>query len=378
MKSQLIFQLIEAHCSGIEHNFEVAINQLADDEDKKGKVSLGNAIRKTYKDKKKFDVINQTTALTFDQSNFTTNIPKDNDSSLSLFEIKPPIIKLKDIVLPESQYTAITQVVEEQSHLQLLLSNNVQPANRIILSGPPGCGKTTVANAIAGELGLNTIYVRLDGMISSYLGQTSTNLRKIFDFVSDRKVVLFLDEFDAIAKKRDDNNELGELKRVVTALLQNFDNLPSNVILIAATNHEHLLDPAIWRRFNKSIYIDFPSIEQRRQLIYKWLHEIKIDYDEVDVEMIAKITEGISGALIKELIHTATKKCIILKTLKLTTDDFIISLADLITSHQMSSKVSTDFLKKLNSSGVSLRALEKLFKIPKSTISYKIKEESDE
>jgi len=242
-----------------------------------------------------------------------------------------------------------------------------------MLCGPPGCGKTMLTHAIAGELGLELIYVRLDGMISSYLGQTSTNLRKIFDYTKDKKVVLFLDEFDAIAKKRDDDNELGELKRVVTALLQNFDSLSDNVLLIAATNHEHLLDPAIWRRFNKSIYMDLPDLLQRGSLFKKWFNEINMPYT-VDIDLISKVTDGINGAIIKELVYTSAKKCLISKKIEIVTDDMIETFVDISTNHQRNSISHIDFLKRLHNNGVTYRLMEKLFKIPKSTLSYQLKE----
>ena len=152
------------------------------------------------------------------------------------------------------------------------------PTNRILLCGPPGCGKTLTANAIASEIGIPVAYVKLDGLISSYLGQTGTNIRKIFDYVKNKRIVLFLDEFDAIAKKRDDANELGEMKRVVMTLLQNMDAMPANVFLIAATNHHHLLDSALWRRFDISLFLELPNTIQRGGIIRRFLSETLPDH----------------------------------------------------------------------------------------------------
>lgn len=376
MKASLILHLIEAHCSGIEDVFEKAVEQLANDEDKKGNVPLGSSIRKTYRNGNSRDKINTVTKHEFHVSGALHSelvIPTDKDSLLELFEIISPKITLKDMILSDIQTDAILQIIHEQQNIDLLLSKSMTPSNRLILCGPPGCGKTMLAYSIAGELGLDLVYVRLDGMISSYLGQTSTNLRKIFDYTKNKKVILFLDEFDAIAKKRDDSNELGELKRVVTALLQNFDALSDNVILIAATNHEHLLDPAIWRRFNKSIFIDLPDTPQRKVLLQKWFNEITIPY-AVDFDLISKITEGSNGASIKELIYTSAKKCLISNREKIVTDDLIKTFVDLNTNHQNDNSTYTSFLKRLHNNGVSLRTMEKIFKIPKSTLSYKFKE----
>ena len=155
--------------------------------------------------------------------------PRDKDSLLELYDIVHSDISLSDVVLPENQRDLLLQILEEHQNYSKLAKHNLPPTNRLLLCGPPGCGKTMTAHTIAHELDLPMAYVRIDGLVSSYLGQTSVNSRKVFSSVSNQNIVLLLDEFDAIAKKRDDGHEMGELKRVVTALLQNFNNMPSNV-----------------------------------------------------------------------------------------------------------------------------------------------------
>lgn len=226
------------------------------------------------------------------------------------------------------------------------------------------------AYAIGNALNLPIAYVRLDGLVSSYLGQTSTNLRKVFDSVKNQRIILFLDEFDAIAKKRDDTNELGELKRVVTTLLQNFDNLPSNVILIAATNHEHLLDPAIWRRFNFTITLDLPALEQRKALIQNGLSKYDINA-KIDIGAIAKVTEGMSGALIEELMLAAAKKFLIEGTLK--TADVTAILIQQKTKYSDNNEESMKVICEMLDRGVSLRAAASALGISHSTLEYQVK-----
>jgi SpoVK/Ycf46/Vps4 family AAA+-type ATPase len=212
-------------------------------------------------------------------------------------------------------------------------------------------------------------YVRLDGLVSSYLGQTSVNLRKVFDSVRALKIVLFLDEFDAIAKKRDDGNEMGELKRVVTALLQNFDNMPPNVFLIAATNHEHLLDPAIWRRFNYIIHLGFPDESQRLELMERWLLEFKVEH-KIDVKKLTTITVDRSTAQIKELITAAAKRYVTREKM-LTMDDMIELLVQQLTNNASGIGV-LDAAIELHRKGASVRALAKAIGMPHNTLQYQI------
>jgi enoyl-CoA hydratase/carnithine racemase/predicted AAA+ superfamily ATPase len=277
MKANLIENLIVSHCTGEESKFANAVSELIKDEEKKGNIPLAARLRKAYETKQKSKSepsFNVSAAGFAPQSQAIA--PRDKDSLLELYEIVHSDIKLADVILPETQKNALEQLIEEQKNAEALKKHNIEPANRLLLCGPPGCGKTMTAYAIGHALGLPIAYVRLDGLVSSYLGQTSTNLRKVFDSVRNQRIILFLDEFDAIAKKRDDSNELGELKRVVTTLLQNFDNMPANVLLIAATNHEHLLDPAIWRRFNLTITLELPDEAQRLILLQKWMNEYAI------------------------------------------------------------------------------------------------------
>ncbi|MCL2360133.1 MAG: AAA family ATPase, partial [Candidatus Bathyarchaeota archaeon] len=280
MKATLIIKLIEAHCNGSEDAFKKAVNELAYDEENKGNIALSSSVKEAYTSNKKQNTTLKTSPLS--EMTFSTQstilTPKDKDSTIELVEILQPKVTLSDVALPEKTKEVLLQIIQEQKKSKNLLSKGITPTNRLLFCGPPGCGKTLTANAIAGELEIPIAYVKLDGLVSSYLGQTGTNIRKIFDFVKNKNIMLFLDEFDAIAKKRDDTNDLGELKRIVTTLLQNMDAMPANVFLIAATNHHHLLDPAIWRRFDTSILFEAPNPQQRKQIIEKFLQQSLADY----------------------------------------------------------------------------------------------------
>lgn len=370
MKANLIENLIIAHCSGDESRFSSALEELIEDESRKGNVPTASRFRRAYKPSKK--TIGSPSkefspSASFSSSQLTA--PLDKDSLLSLYDIVTPDVSLDEVVLPEPQKKIIQQLIDEQNKADLLLSHNIQPANRVLLCGPPGCGKTMTAYAISNALHLPMAYVRLDGLVSSYLGQTSTNLRKVFDSVHDRRIVLFLDEFDAIAKKRDDANELGELKRVVTTLLQNFDALPANVILLAATNHEQLLDSAIWRRFNFTMNLLPPSADLRKKLIEKDLHHYDIS-SKINTTTLAKITAGMSGARIHELMGAAAKKNLL--DGKLATNDVAAILIQQKTKYSSSNDDSMSVICGMLANGVSLRTASVALGISHSTLEYRV------
>ncbi len=193
----------------------------------------------------------------------------------------------------------IDELISEQFRRELLHSYNLEPRHKILLVGPPGNGKTSVAEAVAASL-MEPLYIlKYDSIIGSYLGETANHLKKIFDFVRTQHCVLFFDEFDAIAKERGDNQESGEIKRVVNSLLLQIDRLPSFVTVIAATNHPDLLDNAIWRRFQIQMELKKPI--QSKILIWLKKFEEKMDQKlPVDIKELAKKLNGLSFSEIQD------------------------------------------------------------------------------
>lgn len=170
-----------------------------------------------------------------------------------------PSRRLEDLELAPVPRRVVTELVEEQKRAELLRSYGIEPRNRILLSGPPGNGKTSVAEAIASELMLPFYVIRYEGVVSSFLGETASRLDNAFEFVRSRRCVMFFDELDTIAKERSDEHETGEIKRVVSTLLLQIDKLPAHVLLVGATNHSELLDRAAWRRFQIRAELEPPS-----------------------------------------------------------------------------------------------------------------------
>ena len=172
---------------------------------------------------------------------------------------REPNRSLDSLFLEKPTRTACLELVEEQHRADVLRAHGLEPRHRILLTGPPGNGKTSLAEGLAYELALPLFVVRYDAIITSYLGDTATRLRRMFDFVRTEPCVLFFDEFDAIGKERGDTHETGEIKRVVTTLLMQLDDLPSYCVLVGATNHPELLDRASWRRFEIKLELSRPS-----------------------------------------------------------------------------------------------------------------------
>lgn len=235
-------------------------------------------------------------------------LPVDGESRLSLADetwIKPEDVEV--FLSPESD-SVVQEFLCYVEAADRLIAEGVGVSASLLMYGPPGCGKTEVARLISARLGLPLITARADSLISSYLGSTSKNLRMLFDHVSSRPCVLFLDEFDAIAKLRDDRHELGELKRVVVSLLQNIDAIRSHTVILAATNHEHLLDPAIWRRFTYRIKVGLPGLESRIQLFRKFLG---LPLPDKVFHRFAEASEGMSGSDIRDICEGARRAAIL-------------------------------------------------------------------
>lgn len=182
------------------------------------------------------------------------------------YEITPER-NLSSLVLSDKIRNQIQEIVEEQHRSELLHAHNLRARNRILLAGPPGNGKTALAEALAFELMYPLIVIRYETLVGSYLGETSSRLKSVLDYARTQRCVLFFDEFETLGKERGDTHETGEIKRVVSTLLLQLDEMPDYVVVVAASNHPELLDRAVWRRFQLRIELPTPTREQLTQCI---------------------------------------------------------------------------------------------------------------
>jgi SpoVK/Ycf46/Vps4 family AAA+-type ATPase len=227
--------------------------------------------------------------------------PSDRETASPLAEIvhASELRNEAPLVLNDALAPAVSSAIEEWRNLDRLRALGVRAPLNCLLFGAPGTGKTHLAHYIAGELGLPLVIARLDGIISSFLGTTARNIATLFEFANRYQCVLLLDEFDAVAKIRDDPHEVGEIKRVVNTLLQCLDSRSNIGVTIAITNHEQLLDRAVWRRFDVRIHVPKPDFKARLAIVDRYTQSLGLP--DVDKKLLAWLTADRSGSEIQTL-----------------------------------------------------------------------------
>jgi len=223
---------------------------------------------------------------------------KRNGFGELFYEVEPRR-RLEHLILSETVSAACREVIEEQNRADLLRAHNLEPRHRILLAGPPGNGKTSLAEAIAGELARPLLIVRYESVIASYLGETAVRLSRLFEQVRTQRCVLFFDEFDVVGKERGDVHETGEIKRVVSSLLLQVDALPPYVVIVTATNHPELLDRAVWRRFQLRLRLCAPTTAQIQEWFQRFEERLGVKIG-IAPNTLAKKLKGLSFSEIEQ------------------------------------------------------------------------------
>jgi len=241
---------------------------------------------------------------------FTERIPTDQERGLPLLFVKTPGRNLDEVVLSKDNRDGLEDILEQHHRGDVLQSYGLRPSDKILFCGPPGCGKTLTAEVLATELERPLAIIRMDSVVSSYLGETAANLRKVFDFIDSSPMVALFDEFDALGKEREDSTDHGELKRVVNAVLQMLDGYQGKSLIIAATNHEQMLDSAIWRRFEEVFFFNPPTRDELLQLLQIKLRGVRRDF-EVSDDQILSIFAKMTHAEVEKIIRRAIKEMVL-------------------------------------------------------------------
>lgn len=296
-QADLLVNLIKTASSGNQQAFREAAGQLIQREREKGHRVLAERLNKS---------------LQVSSRNLSVGQSANNNSQKKkelFFEITPER-GLNGLTFADSITEQVHELVEEQHKADVLHAYNLKPRNKILLAGAPGNGKTSLAEAIAYELMVPLIVVRYDTLIGSYLGETAAKLNSLFEYVRGRRCVLFFDEFETLGKERGDTQETGEIKRVVSALLLQIDDLPDFVVTLAATNHPELLDKAVWRRFQLRLELPKPTQAQLSHFIESIGQRTQVNFGYAN-ETLAKKLLGQSFAEVEEFCLGIVRRAVL-------------------------------------------------------------------
>lgn len=294
-------------------------------------------------------------------------IPVDMESRFQLLRLEEKPVLAHEPVYTDRVRAALERLVREREKLPALVEAGLDPTRTALFTGPPGVGKTLAARWIAREMECPLLILDLSAVMSSYLGRTGSNLRHVLDYAKSVKCVFLLDELDAVAKRRDDFGEIGELKRLVTVLLQELDSWPSSGLLIAATNHSELLDPAVWRRFEQQINFPLPQKEGIRTFIAGLLRDTEPQAERW-AEVLSLVLSGHSFSDIEREINLARRAA------ALNGEDLAFYLSELVNVEERSRHDRISLAVALVGSGlVSQRKSHEITGVARDTIRDRLK-----
>lgn len=316
--ADLIKELLKAHARQDDEAFRDAALRMIAEERKKNHRLLADDLERIVMNERRM------TPGIYPRRDITP--PKDRERGVDLVEVSEFEFDWGRLVLPPETFGLLQELSLEHLRADVLAASGLAPRGRLLFYGPPGTGKTLAARVMASTLSRPLVTVRFDAVVSSLLGETASNLRAVFDFVSHGEWVVLFDEFDALGKDRDNVFEHGELKRLVNSLLQLMDSFCGNSVLIAATNHQGLLDPAIWRRFDVLVPFAAPGPQDRILLLRQFL--ASFDTSELSFRSLARQLARASGADIERVAQSAARKAVLDGRQCIRRDDVLPALQD--------------------------------------------------
>ena len=303
----IIQTLCRAFAAGDRDGVEYNIQRLADMYKQDGHLNEASQLQRILQMARKYDgmssfVVSASSVVLGENLTPNVVVPVDKETAAPILEvIFPNDLPQEEPVFDTKIQEAVNSVILEWTNYFKLLEMKATPSRSCLIFGDPGTGKTHLAKWIAKRVGLPVVLAKLDGIVSSFLGTSSRNISNLFSFANRYKCVLLLDEFDAIAKLRNDPQEVGEVKRIVNTLLQCLDSREDVGFTIGVTNHEQLLDPAIWRRFDVQIEIPKPSAGVISSLIKKFLYPL--EYNEAEIIFLTWCLQGATGADVQKMTN---------------------------------------------------------------------------
>lgn len=316
-----IIELLRSHLEGNDERFRTAALQLAANEARQGHEEMAKEIQKLLERAPR-----QPQIELLDQATNSIPFSRPQGELAGLLEMVQPSVGLNQLVLTPALETRLSRVVKEQQQFGRLREHGLRPRQRLLLLGPPGCGKTITAHALAHELGLPLFIVRLDALFTKFLGETASKLRLVFEAVERHRAVFLFDEFDSIGLARGSQHDVAEMRRVLNSFLVFIENMRSNSLVIAASNHPEALDPALFRRFDDIIEYMMPSRQDIRKVFeQRFLNEA---HKSIDWQKILRAAAKLSFAEAARVANDAIKDRIIEHKKELTTELLLKAIAD--------------------------------------------------
>jgi len=312
-----LIALLRSHIEGDDDQFLSVAMQVAAHEARQGHGKLATQLK---------ELVDEARQRNVKRTNRPVPLAQPKGDLAALVSATYSETRLTSMVLPPQLEERLKRVIAEQRQQHKLLEKGLTPRRKLLLIGPPGSGKTMTASALAGELNIPLFTVVFDSLITKFMGETASKLRLVFDAMSSTRGVYFFDEFDAIGARRGERNDVGEIRRVLNSFLQFLENDESDSLIVAATNHPELLDPALFRRFDDVVRYDLPDTTVATSILQSRLS--LFDTGEIDWKKIIEKSTGLSQGELTRAADEAAKKAVLSDHMRISQSDLSASIEE--------------------------------------------------